>query len=81
MRYKEYTAPKYWSVLLVVLFLLIVIPFSWLSELNSDEALNAIIAQEMIDSGNYLNPTVFGEPTFKSMLSPWILTFIGKSIH
>ncbi len=44
---------KYWKRILFLLFLLITLPNSWLSELSVEEAFHSCIAQEMIKNQEY----------------------------
>ena len=70
--------PKHWIVCVVVIFIVLTVPNSWLPELSRQEAVYTIVAEEIVKNGDYFFARPFGKPADVSPLTPWFLSLIFR---
>ena len=74
----EAKSPKYWGTICLLIFLTLTIPNSWLPELESSEAIYALIAKDIQESGDHFNTRLQGNPITIPPLTSWLLSAFFK---
>lgn len=78
MLYIEPTPNRNWWLLILGAFLALYLPFLGLRELQTQEAFQALVAQEMSAHGGLLQPTVQGVPVAVFPLYPWLVCLASR---
>ena len=70
--------PKYRTISIIFIFLVLTVPNSWLPELNQYEATNTLVAKDILDNGDYFVTRLLGNPSDIAPLTPWLLSVLFR---
>ncbi|NQZ66543.1 MAG: hypothetical protein HRT89_00610 [Lentisphaeria bacterium] len=78
MKYKESQAPYVLPLIILLCCLCLYAPLSGLEELGMKEARYALMAMEMVNTGQWFYPDLFSQKVTTHPMFPWLLAIIGK---